>query len=38
MNAQIALTVARGSSVDALRDYSMVRAGLIRAKGAGLQH
>jgi outer membrane protein TolC len=38
LNAQTALTEARGSYVDALRDYSVARATLIRATGADLQH
>ena len=37
LNAQTALTEARGSYVDALRDYSVARATLIRATGADLQ-
>jgi outer membrane protein TolC len=38
MNAQTALTETRGSNVDALRDYSVARATLIRATGADVQH
>lgn len=38
LNAQTALTEARGSYVDALRNYSVARATLIRATGADLQH
>jgi outer membrane protein TolC len=38
LNAQTALTDARGSYVDALRNYSVARATLIRATGADLQH
>jgi hypothetical protein len=38
LNAQTALTVARGSYVDALRNYSVARATLVRAAGEGLQH
>jgi outer membrane protein len=38
LNAQTALTEARGSYVDALRNYSVGRATLIRATGADLQH
>ena len=37
LNAQTALTEARGSYVDALRNYSVARATLIRATGADLQ-
>jgi outer membrane protein TolC len=37
LNAQTALTDARGSYVDALRNYSVARATLIRATGADLQ-
>lgn len=36
LNAQTALTEARGSQVDALRNYSVARATLIRATGADL--
>jgi len=38
LNAQTALTEARGSYVDALRNYSVARATLIRATGADLQN
>jgi outer membrane protein len=38
LNAQTALTDARGSYVDALRNYSVARATLVRATGEGLQH
>jgi len=38
LNAETALTDARGSYVDALRNYSVARATLIRATGADLQH
>ena len=38
LNAQTALTEARGSYVDGLRNYSVARATLIRATGADLQH
>jgi outer membrane protein TolC len=37
LNAQTALTEARGSYVDALRNYSVSRASLVRATGADLQ-
>ena len=37
LNAQTALTEARGSYVDGLRNYSVARATLIRATGADLQ-
>ena len=37
LDAQRALTEARGSYLDALRDYSVARARLIRATGADLQ-
>ncbi len=37
LSAQTALTDARGSYVDALRNYSVARAALIRATGADLQ-
>ena len=37
LNAQTALTVARGSCVDALRDYSNARAALVRNTGADFQ-
>lgn len=37
LDAQTALTEARGSYVDALRNYSVARATLIRATGADLQ-
>jgi outer membrane protein TolC len=37
LNAQTALTDARGSYVDALFNYSVARATLIRATGADLQ-
>jgi outer membrane protein TolC len=37
LNAQTALTEAHGSFVDALRDYSVARASLVRATGAELQ-
>jgi outer membrane protein TolC len=36
LNAQTALTEAHGSFVDALRDYSVARANLVRAIGANL--
>ncbi len=36
LNAQTALTEAHGSFVDALRDYSVARANLVRATGADL--
>jgi outer membrane protein TolC len=38
LSAQTALTDAHGSYVDALRNYSVARAGLIRSTGADLQH
>jgi outer membrane protein TolC len=38
LNAQTALTEARGSYVEALGNYSVARATLIRATGADLQH
>jgi outer membrane protein len=38
LDAQTALTDARGSYVDALRDYSVSRASLVRATGQDLQH
>ncbi len=37
LNAQTALTEARGSYVDALRDYSVARATLIRATGEDIE-
>ena len=37
LDAQSALTEAHGQYVDALRDYSVARARLIRATGADLQ-
>jgi outer membrane protein TolC len=38
LNAQTALTDARGSYVDGLRNYSVARAALVRATGEDLQH
>ena len=38
LNAQTALTEARGSYIDALRTYSAPRATFVRAPRAGLQH
>lgn len=38
LSAQTALTDARGSYVDALRNYSVARTSLLRATGADLQH
>ncbi len=37
LNAKTALTVARGSCVDALRDYSNARAAIVRITGADFQ-
>jgi outer membrane protein TolC len=37
LNAQTALTEAHGSFVDALHNYSVARASLLRATGSDLQ-